>query len=180
MSWRGTLALAATLLIATGYAYFDLTSGTPRASWERSTLPRATPLAQNLKRLLEFDPDTISGIHLRRDALDAQVVRDENGWAGVARPQVLNSFLRSLQELTEIMPLDVSLETLADYGLAPPQGVIELHSEDHPPIVLLLGHRNPPATAVYAQVGADGSVVLTGELLRREFDNALKAATTPG
>ena len=143
-------------------------------------LPRATPPAESLKRLLEFDPDAISVIHLRRDDLDVEVARDTSGWVGVARPQVLDGFLRSLQELTEIMPLEVSPETLADYGLAPPQGVIELHSEDHPPIVLLLGHRNPPATAVYAQVGADGPVVLTGELLRREFDNALKAATTPG
>ena len=180
MSWRGTLVLAAALLVATCYAYFDLTSGTSPALRARSMVPRTTPLTENLNRLLQFDPDAIGVIHLRRNDLEVQVARDPSGWAGVAHPQVLDTFLRSLQELTEIMLLEVTSETLADYGLAPPQGVIELYSEDHPPIVLRLGHRNPPATAVYAQVGADGPVVLTGELLRREFDNALKTATTPG
>ena len=59
-------------------------------------LPRATPPAESLKRLLEFDPDAISVIHLRRDDLDVGVARDTSGWVGVARPPGAGRFSAQL------------------------------------------------------------------------------------
>jgi hypothetical protein len=102
-------------------------------------------------------------------------------WTGTERPDLIEDFLASLRELGEIMQLDVSADALAEHGLAPPEATIELVRVGEPPLTLLLGAHNPPATGVYAQVAPNGPVVLTGALARWEFDKAARAlSATPG
>ena len=71
----------------------------------------------------------------------------------------------------ELRPANVE----RSYGLDPPAAVVEVERVDQPPVVLLLGRRNPPATGVYAQVGANGRVVLTGALALWDFDKAARS-----
>ncbi len=180
MSWRVTVVLAVVFLAASLYAYFDVISDQPDASWQ--TLfrePRPTPPAQQVTRLLSFEPSEITTIHLQRGPVSVQVHRDGGSWTGASRGQALDDLLQHLLELAEIMPLDVPQDSLASHGLDPPEGTIELIRKDEPPVVILIGQRNPPATGVYVQVGRGGPVALTGALILWEFEKAIRAITEP-
>jgi len=176
MGWRGTALLAAALLVATLYTWFDLRRDLPeRGSEPRSWIPKPTPPSQDRARLLHFNPDSVTTIHLRRNTVDVQATRADGSWAGVSHPQLLDDFLRNLQDLGAIMPLDVRPDELKEYGLDPPAGVIELLHTGAAPTVILLGDHNPPGTGAYVQLGRAGPVVLTGALMLWEFDKAIRA-----
>jgi hypothetical protein len=77
------------------------------------------------------------------------------------------------------MPIEIGPDTLREHGLEPPQGAVELTRANQPPILLLIGARNPPATGVYVRVGADGPVVLTGALLLWDLEKVERAFGPP-
>jgi hypothetical protein len=124
---------------------------------------------------LSFDPATVTAVRLRRGNQEWRAARGDGGWSGVERPGEMDDFVANLLALAVIMPLDVTADELADHGLNPPEGVVEVERGSQPPVVLLLGARNPPATGVYAQVGPGGRVVLTGALAMWDFDKAIRA-----
>lgn len=175
MSWRGTLALVAALLAAAVYLYADLKREQPGAGW-KSLIEEARPVPESelVIPLMPFEPASVQTLRLRTDDRQWELRRTAEGW-GSAPAAAVDEFLNNLRGLAEIMPLEVPAAQLADHGLDPPLHVIELERRDAAPLQLRLGRRNPPATGVYAQVGADGKVVLTGALALWELDKLTRA-----
>jgi hypothetical protein len=176
VGWRGTIVLALALLAALLALYRELTAESSDMSWQ-SVLQgtREPPPAEQITRLLSFDPATVTAVRLRRDDREWSAERRADGWHGAERASDVDDFLANLLALAEIMPLEVASDQLADHGLDPPAAVVQVDRADGPPVLLLLGRRNPPATGVYAQVGAGGRVVLTGALALWDFDKAVRA-----
>jgi hypothetical protein len=176
MGWRGTLILALAVLASAIALYRELAAENPELSWQ-SVIEgaREAPPAEQVVRLLSFDPATVTAVHLRRGDQEWRAARADGGWSRVERPSEIDDFLANLLSLAEIMPLEVAADELDDHGLNPPQGIVELERTGAPPVVLLLGTRNPPATGVYAQVGPGGRVVLTGALALWDFEKAIRA-----
>lgn len=177
MGWRGTLVLLTALVTAGLYAYSDVISKQSGLSWRSLLQPlRPAPPGEQVTHLLSFVPEQVTAIRLQRGDADVRFERRGGTWAGVARPQVLDDMLRNLLELAEVMPLQVGPDQLADYGLAPPEARIDLQRSNQPPIVVLVGSHNPPATGVYVQLGEGGPVKLTGALILWELDKAFRLA----
>ena len=181
MGWRVTVALLGAVTIATAVLWTDLRRMDP-GSQEWSVLgdERGEAPGKKVKYLLGFDPASITAVRLTRDGVAVQVTRTGGQWVGPIEPRLIDDFLKSLQEMAEIAPLEVPAEERKDYGLDPPHSVIELERAGADPIVVLLGQHNPAATGVYAQLGADGRVVLTGAAMLWEFDKAFKGADQTG
>jgi hypothetical protein len=176
VGWRGTIVLSLALLAALLALYRELVAERSDMSWH-SVLQgtREAPPGEQITRLLSFDPATVKAVRLQRGGQEWRAERRADGWHGAERASDVDDFLDNLLGLAEIMPLEVSADQLADHGLDPPQAVVEVERADEPPVVLLLGRRNPPATGVYARVGASGRVVLTGALALWDFDKAARA-----
>lgn len=180
MGWRGTVGLSALLLLVGVYAYFDAISGEQEVSLQSLLRElRPTPLGQDAPKLLDYDPEEIEAIRLRRGDLDLRVERRDGKWINASRPDTLDDLLVNLLALAEIMTTDVPKEKLADHGLDPPQAFVDLERTDGSRISLRIGHRNPPATAVYVQVSPSERVTLTGALILWEVEKAIDAATPP-
>ena len=181
MGWRGTLALAAILLLVGVYAYFDAISGETDVSLQAllSEL-RPTPQGQDAPKLLHFEPEEIEAIHVQRGDLDLRVQRRDGKWLQASRPDALDDFLVNLGSLAQIMTVDVAKQDLRDHGLDPPEALIELQRADGETISVRIGSHNPPATGVYVQVGPGDQVTLTGALILWELEKAIDAASPPG
>ena len=176
MGWRGTIVLAVAVLAAAVALYRELVAENADLSWHSVIAGRReAPPGEQLVHLFAFDPATVNAVRLRRGDQEWRTQRSDGGWTGVERSSDVDDFLTSMLELAEVMPLEVAPDELDDHGLDPPQGVVELERDAQPPVVLLLGRRNPPATGVYAQLGRGGRVVLTGALAMWDFDKAIRA-----
>ncbi|MBX3026654.1 hypothetical protein KF840_17250 [bacterium] len=180
MGWRGTVALLVVVVAAAAYLYHDVNAGRTDGSWSAIfEEPQEPPPADLVKRLLAFDAAGITAITVRRGTQEWRAERTADGWSGAGRATDMNDFLHDLAALAEIMPIEVAPDTLRDHGLDPPQASIELTRSGAPPLVLLVGARNPPATGVYVRVGADGPVVLTGALLLWDLEKIERALAPP-
>lgn len=176
MGWRGTLLLLAVLVAAAAWLGLELAA-------ERSPLSLETvlggdqeaPPGERITHLLSFDPKDVTGLRLRRGERSWQSERRDGQWTGTDRPGAVDDFVSSLLELAEVMPLEVRADELAAHGLDPPEATVELTRAGQPPVVLYLGRPNPPATGVYAKLGPDGRVVVTGALALWELDKAVRA-----
>jgi hypothetical protein len=181
MGSRGTLVLAALLLVVGVFAYFDAISGERNVSLH-SILGelRPTPRGQNAPKLLHYEPADIVAIHLQKGAVDLRVKRRDGTWVGASRPDALDDFLVNLLTLAKIMTVDVKKQDLADHGLDPPEAVVEMQGADGSTISIRIGSHNPPLTGVYVQVGPSDRVILTGALLLWELEKAIDAASPTG
>jgi hypothetical protein len=175
MGWRSTLVLIG-LVIVVG-AYLWLADGPPAADRAGSMRGQRSGAAsvQALPKLLVFEPVDVLGIQLQRAGLTRGVQRQNGTWQGIDDPSAVNDFLRTLSELRALMDISASAKELAEYGLDPPLGMIQLHVNGQAqPLVLQIGDRNPATTGVYVRRGGDGSVVLAGALVEWEFDKLFK------
>jgi hypothetical protein len=171
MRMRTTILLALALAIASVLAWLD-TPTTP-ASFREGRAP-AQPPGDGIVRLLHFSADTVEHIRLQRDPVDTVLRRTDHGWSGVDDAKTVDDFLHALQELAQILVLQDDEGEPADYGLDPPVTQVTLERRGDAPIVLRIGNPNPSSTGVYAQVGADGPVVLTGALALWDFDQIVR------
>jgi hypothetical protein len=178
MSWRVTFALAVALIATALYAWFDLQHGGSSPMYSAGG-PAATPVGTKAKPLAEFALQDVEAIRLQRGALRLQVRRANGLWTGVQRPDIVNDFLSSLHDMSEIMEVEASQKDLADYGLDAPADSIELLLREGEPINLFVGSPNPAGTGVYLRIGRGGRVVLAGALLRWEVDKLTRALTEP-
>jgi hypothetical protein len=181
VGWRGTLLLLAGAAGAAFLLYRDVNAGRRDPSWRAIfEEPRETPPADLITHLLAFDPAHVTAISVRRGTQQLRVERTPDGWSGAGRASDMDDFLHDLGELAVILPIDMGPDTLRDHGLDPPQAAIELTRAGAPPLVLLVGARNPPATGVYVRVGTDGPVALTGALLLWDLEKFERALDRPG
>ncbi|MBI4517615.1 MAG: DUF4340 domain-containing protein [Deltaproteobacteria bacterium] len=173
---RGTLVLA--LLVAAGAAVLLLEPPPPPERPQPPDLlgePKAVDPTQQAPPLLSFTAREITRVVLTRQGRRLEAVRAGEGWSGAERANAIPDFLDNLSQLGELMRLDDSPAALRDYGLESPQAEIELHPASGAPLVIVLGDRNPAATAAYVRIGRSGHVALAGALIVWEFDKAYRA-----
>jgi hypothetical protein len=180
VGWRGTLGLLVLVIGSALYLYEDVNKDRGEHSWGAIfEEPREAPPGEQITHLLSFDPASVRTITVRRGTTEWHAERTADGWSGAGRKTDMEDFLHDLVDLAEIMPIEIGPDTLREHGLDPPQGSVELTRAGQPPVVLLIGSRNPPATGVYVRVGADGPVVLTGALLLWDLEKVERAFGAP-
>jgi len=175
LGWRGTLVLAALVVIA---GAFFLLGPKPPLELPDTTLlgePRFINPETPSPRLLDFDPAQVESITLGYRDEVVTVARQGDTWRGAADPRPLDDFLRSMQEATRISSIEEQ-SPLADFGLDTPARRVLLERTHGPSVVLLIGDRNPAGTSVYVRAG-EGPVAIAGALIQWEFDKAFSAVT---
>ena len=173
MGARGTWFMATALAAAAIFAWFDAARDSPTNPWQALFDTRPTPPSDLVRRLFVFDPTSVVAVRVRQVDVELTAVREDGHWAETSRSGAVDDLLQAIADLAEIAMIDVEPEKLAEYGLRPPRALVTLERRELPAIVLLVGDRNPTTTALYAQIGPDGQVVLTGALLLWELDKAI-------
>ncbi len=181
MRWRGTLALLAALAAAATWLYFDANAGRSERSWRAIfELPRPPLPGEQIKRLLAFEPADVTALTVDQHGVARTTRRLPDGrWSGVAQARDVDELLEDLAELAEVIPLEPDAAPLRDLGLDPPQATIEIARGNAAPLVLLVGQRNPSGTGVYARLGTDGPLVITGALVLWNLEKAARTLPTP-
>jgi hypothetical protein len=172
--------LAVALLLASATLYWDAKRDQPGGVWQAVLGGRPTPRPGGVTTpLLTIDPAAVVAVALERDGRVLHTSRSADGWSGVMHAAAVDDFLRELGEQAEIMHIEsFAPDELIAHGLDPPQATVELQRRGQPPIVVLIGKRNPAGTAIYVRLGARGPIALTGSLLLwnlNELERALGA-----
>ena len=174
MRARTTILLALALAVASVLAWLDTpTTPAPFGVDPGGSAP-AQPPSEGIVRLLHFSNGAVERIRLQRGPVDTILIRTADGWKGIDDAKTVDDFLQALQELAQILVLEPREGGPADFGLDPPAVQITLERSGGTPIVLRIGNPNPSSTGVYAQVGAQGPVVLTGALALWDFDKIMR------
>ena len=172
MRRRGTLVLALLVAVSGAVLWFDVA---------RRDAPAGVPDAPGLatpgaEPLLALVPEQVTLVRLRQGATTREALRRDGGWTPDRANGLMDDFLRSLAGLPVLHDIPAAAGDLGDYGLAPPHGSIELRAADRKdPVVLEVGDRNPPGSAVYVRLVDRGRVVLAGALVRHDFDRTFAA-----
>ncbi len=171
MGRRGTLVLALLVAVSGAYLWFDVAHHAEPAASNAPGL--ATPGAEAILALV---PEQVTIVRLRQGATTHEAQRGNGGWNPDRANGPLDSFLRSLAELPILTDIPAASSALGEYGLAPPHGTIELWTPNRPEAVVVeVGDRNPPGSAVYVRLADRGRVVLAGSLVRDDFDRTFAA-----
>ncbi len=180
MGSRGTAVLFALVILAAAFLWLE-ESRAPRPADDGDSPPSGAATVAAMRRLLVFNPADVVSLQLER-ADQAHRVELRNGtWVGIDDASAVSDFLRTLAKLPVLMDIAPPGTDPADFGLAPPLGVIVLTTGAAQPLVLQIGSRNPATTGVYVRNGENGPVVLAGALVEWEFDNLFKRlAGRPG
>ncbi len=176
MSGRFTI-VATAILVLTAVVYFlDRTPeppprrvGLPGASTPRPTLPPVTPIvgikAERFRKLvLRIGPET------------RVTERTGNGWSHTDRSSLVEDFVADLTSLGVLDRIAVeNADALQEYGLLPPQAVLEIHTLDSErPIEVYFGNLNPPGTNLYLRVPPSQDVLLGGALLKWSLERTFQ------
>jgi|SRR5579862_1624303 len=172
MGWRSTLVLVALVITVAAYLWFE-DSG-PKEPDRMSAQPSGMATARALPKLVAFEPGTVVSIHLRRADVTRTIQRQNGSWQDHDNSAAIDDFLKTLSNLPILMDISSAQRNLADFGLAPPSGIIVLDTAENQTVVLQIGNHNPATTGVYVRSGQNGAVVLVGALVEWEFDNLFK------
>ena len=178
MGARGTLALALLIVIVGAVVWFE---EAPPEAPGRSTEtllgePKAVDPNQPVRHLLDFNPADVVKVQLEHAGVTRMTERSVNGWTATSNPNAINDFLANLAQLGVLMDIPAGATELRDYGLDPPQSVVQLQTRGQPkPLVLQIGDRNPSVTGAYVRVGESGPTLLAGALIVWEFEKAFRA-----
>jgi len=174
MSGRGTWILIVVVLLVGGYVWFE--GPLPSAPGGAPETAGSRPGPESVHPLVHFTPDDVLAVQLTRQTDTITTERRDGRWSAVSTPAVVDDFLHNLVGIGILADIPAADAELRDFGLQPPQGVIELKVRGlAEPVVLLIGDRNPTTTAVYVRLGHSGPVVLAGALVEWEFDKAFRA-----
>jgi hypothetical protein len=182
MGWRSTIVLTVLVIVVGAYLRFADAPATPATRpGSAANKPPGADAVQALQKLLVFEPRDVVDLQLQRAGRTHRLHRENGTWQGIEDPSAVDDFLHSLSQMRVLMDISASAQELADYGLAPPLGVIALHvGGQAQPLVLQIGERNPATTGVYVRIGDDGAVVLAGALVEWEFDNLFRRLNAAG
>ncbi len=176
MGWRGTGVLAFLVLGLGLYVWVEEVpeTGPTRTADFGDTQREPNPTPH--RPLLQIDPAVVTGVRVQFAGQTREVGRTGSDWAGVTPTAAIADFLAALTGLGVLGEMPSAPGDLAQYGLDAPRTVVELERRDGAsPVVLRVGERNPPGTAVYVQVGASGPVALVGAVLLWEIEKAFRA-----
>lgn len=171
MRARTTVLLALALMVASIVAWLDTPTG-PATQFDplAEVGESGRPGPDDIVRLMHFSSADVTRVTLQRGALNTTLTRTAHGWDGISEPAAVEDFLRSMQELAQIIVVGADEGGPKDYGLDPPVARVTMERAGDSPIDLRIGSANPSSTGIYAQVGPDGPVVLTGALVLWDFD----------
>ncbi|MCX8072629.1 MAG: DUF4340 domain-containing protein [Candidatus Binatia bacterium] len=175
MGPRFTLVSATLLALVILVYYLDRTPpppprrvGLPIASTPQPPAPSGTPLVIH-------PADAVHRLVLSLDGSTRATERTDLGWAGTDRSELIEEFVRDLTRLGPLETIQVTPERLAEFGLAPPRGRVELYIEGRStPVVFEVGNLNPPGTAVYLRVPGEDRVLLVGSLIHWELQRNIR------
>lgn len=179
MGWRGTTLLAAIVLIASLLVYRDVLRENPEATLAWLLVEaKPTPPSADIERVLDFDASRVVALRIESDKVQLRVRRDAGGWSQVRDGRAVDQYLASLAQLAVIRRIETPATgtELSQFGLAPPRGVIEVTLDSGRALRLLLGDHNPTSTGIYARLGNNGPIVVTGALASwelKKLSNAL-------
>lgn len=175
MGWRFTLGSAALLLVVAAIYYLDTTPpppprrvGLPTAPTPQAPAPSGTPLVAH-------KAEEVRRLALALEGVEKVTERVDGGWSGTDRGELIEEFVRDLTRLGPLETIEVTPDRLAEFGLSPPRGRIELHVQgETSPVVFEVGRLNPPGTALYLRVPSSGQVLLVGSLIHWELQRSLR------
>lgn len=176
MTWRRIAVYYAFCVVLGGYFFlFEQPSGGEKPILE------GRPVQQS--RFLPISRDQIQSLVLRRGDSIVTVQRNEQGWH-VIEPSgapitsaLVTSLVESLTIDKEVQIVDEAPGDFAPYGLAPPRSTITIKgAKDNVVATVILGDRNPTATAVYARKESSPEVVLLGFSVKYYEDLIFEAA----
>lgn len=174
MSPRVTLVLAVALALASLVAWLDLQRQGPGGRFSEP-LPEEGPATHPDKPLITFAVNDVRRVRIQHRSTQMDFRREDDRWLGIERGDFVDDFLATLANSVELATLQAAREHLAEYGLDPPQGAVELGFRNGSSLRLFIGDPNPAGTGIYVRVGDDGPVVLTGALLRWELEKLGRA-----
>ncbi len=163
MRWR-SLGLLALLLAVAAVVYYGL-----EARGKKS---------EDAKQLFRADEKDVEKVSITKG--DEQIVlkRDANGWRLTEPVQAkadtteIASVLQAILAAKQERIIDEQPKSLSDYGLERPAIQLTLRLKgDKPPLVLVLGDKNPSGFSVYAKRADQPAVFLVGNSLKTRLDH---------
>lgn len=158
--------------------------------WTKPPGPDGVPREQTARRAGApfggLTPAEVDQVEMEGAAGRARFVRSGDGWRtvapteGTASRDLLSAFLSALLETEGAETVSGATGRDAEFGLDAPTGRIVLGRREGPPLRIVLGTRNPAATAVYARAEGVPEVILLGLNVPYYADLALRAAAAGG
>lgn len=176
MTWRSTAVYWALFVVLCGfYATVE----------QRPEPPSEAKLAR--KKVVDVYAEDVTALLLRGRGREIRCEKQEKRWAVVkpagvrAAPDLIAALVENLTERQEAEEMDAapSPEVLQAYGLT--EGALEVGLElaGEQRVIIKLGARNPPQTAVYAQSSLTPRVLLVGLNVQYYTDLLFEAASRP-
>ncbi|MBI3780443.1 MAG: DUF4340 domain-containing protein [candidate division NC10 bacterium] len=162
MRWRSLGVLALLLAVAAG-AYYAL-----EAKGKKS---------EDAKQLFQADEKDIEKISIKRGEEHIVMTREGTGWRltepvqAKAETSEITSLLQTLLSAKEERTIDEQPKSLGEYGLEHPTIQITVGFKSaKPPLVLLVGDKNPNGFSAYAKRGDQLAVFLVADTVRTRLD----------
>lgn len=166
MTWRRITVYYLLSIILGGYYFvFEWRPGgeKPRANARPVQQSRFLPIAQSDVHELVLQNST-TRVHFRRNGEVWEVVEPVGAKVTSA---LVSSLLENLTAEKEVQTVEQSATNLAPYGLAQPFVTLEIKGATNNILAtVLVGDRNPTASAVYARKESSPQVVLLGYSIR--------------
>lgn len=176
MGIRFTFAAGALLVVVATIYYLDSTPAPPP---RRVGLPAArTPLepAPSGTPLVTVDPSQVQRLRLVFSGAERTTERSGGGWTNTDRPELIEEFVRDLTRLGPLQMIEVPPERLAEFGLNPANGRIEIFvaASPSPATIIEVGSLNPPGTGLYVRRSGEPNVLLVGSLIHWELQRSTR------
>ena len=162
MRWR-SLGLLVLLLAIAALAYYGLEVREKKSS--------------DAKQLFLIEEKEIDKVSIKKGEERIVVERDGDGWRLIEPVQAkadameISSALQALLTARQERSIDEQPKGLAEYGLEHPAIQLTLTLKGgKPPVVLILGDKNPNGFSVYAKRGDQPAVFLVADTLRTRLD----------
>jgi hypothetical protein len=151
-----------------------------------SPAPQKTkPAAPQLVRVFSFPETAITGIEIRKGAVQATLFRRDRLWEisvpsrATLQQDQADSLLSTIAGLIKIETVEKQAAALGQYGLEKPVMSLTVSCENAQPVTLLIGDTCPTGVSMYAMIQGSKEVIQIGTLLRFSIDTLLEMYTRP-
>lgn len=173
MTWRSTAAYWMLFVLLCGY-YATVE--------QRPEPPSEAKLAR--KKVADVYTEDVKALVMRGQGKEIRCERRDKRWVAVkpegtkAAPDLIAALIENLTEKQQAEEMDAAPkpEDIKAYGLTDAATEIDLELADGKTVVIKLGGRNPPQTAIYAQSSLTPRVLLVGLNVQYYTDLLYEAA----
>jgi hypothetical protein len=174
LTWRSTLLcwLVAALL----GGYYMVVERRP---------PPPSELQREREKILNVFGDEVVSLTLRRDGKEIRCEKKVKRWTVVkpenrtAPPDLIAALVENLTDKQEAEAISDAPkpEDLEAFGLTTTSSTVEIEMKDGKKMIVKLGARNPPQTAIYAQANSSPRVLMIGVNIQYYADLLYEAGT---